>query len=47
MVLWELETCRVPFEGIDRKDLKKKLLDERVRPLIPDNTDEYLKRLIR
>jgi hypothetical protein len=42
MILWELETGKVPFLGLEKNDLKKKLLEVRQRPRIPKNTDENL-----
>ena len=39
MILWELETGKVPFQGLEAKDLRKKLLEDKVRPSIPQTTD--------
>jgi len=47
MILWELETGKVPFKGLETKDLRKKLLEDKVRPSIPAKTDDNLKLLIR
>mmetsp|Transcript_116734 Transcript_116734/g.162059 ORF Transcript_116734/g.162059 Transcript_116734/m.162059 type:complete len:81 (+) Transcript_116734:1270-1512(+) len=47
MLLWELETSKIPFEGLDQRALKTKLVDEKVRPKIPNDTSEKLKTLIR
>jgi serine/threonine protein kinase len=42
VLMWELETGNVPFEGIDDKTMKYMLLDQRLRPLIPENADKNL-----
>jgi len=42
-----LETGNIPFEGLDEKTMKYMLLDQKLRPLIPDNTDKGLSVLIR
>ncbi|CDW81984.1 protein kinase [Stylonychia lemnae] len=47
VLLWELETGNVPFEGLDEKTMRYMLLDQRLRPLIPENTDPLLSVLIR
>jgi serine/threonine protein kinase len=47
VLLWELETGNVPFEGLDDKTMKYMLLEQRLRPLIPETTDKALSILIR
>ena len=46
MILYELETGEIPFNGMQTRDIKKKLR-EQMRPLIPQNTDKRLANLIR
>lgn len=47
MLLWELETGSIPFEGLDEKTTKAMLLEQRLRPQIPETTDKNLTLLIR
>ena len=47
VLLWELETGNIPFEGLDDKTMRYMLLDQRLRPLIPESTDKSLSVLIR
>jgi len=47
MLLWELETGKIPFENLTVSDLKVKLLTERVRPWIPEIVCPKLALLIR
>lgn len=47
VLLWELETGNIPFEALDEKTMKYMLLDQKLRPLIPDHTDKSLSTLIR
>ena len=47
MILWELETGKVPFEGLDLKEIRQKLVDDKMRPQIPERTDKRLAFLIR
>lgn len=35
MLLWEIETGKIPFEGLSNKDLRNKLVEEKMRPQIP------------
>jgi hypothetical protein len=46
-LLWELETGNIPFEDLDEKTMKYMLLEQRLRPLIPEKTDKALSILIR
>ncbi len=39
MLLWEIETGCIPFEGLDLNELKELLLDQKLRPKIPEGTD--------
>lgn len=47
MILWELETGLVPFDGLDPREIRSKLVDEKMRPQIPMGTDKRLAFLIR
>jgi hypothetical protein len=47
MILYELETESVPFEGLELSEIRKKLTQESLRPGIAENTDKRLARLIR
>lgn len=47
MILYELETGEVPFDGLDLKEIRTKLVEERLRPQIFENTDSALATLIR
>jgi len=47
ILLWELETGMVPYEGLDDKQMKGLLLDQHMRPQIPEGTDKGLTILIR
>jgi serine/threonine protein kinase len=47
VLLWELESGNIPFEGLDEKTMRYMLLEQRLRPLIPENTDRALATLIR
>jgi serine/threonine protein kinase len=47
MLMWELETGKVPFEELTTEELKMKLLTERARPYIPDLVCSQLALLIR
>ena len=47
IILWELETGEIPFEGLELNVIKSKLVDERVRPFIREETDKALATLIR
>jgi serine/threonine protein kinase len=47
MMLWELETGNIPFEGLDEKTMKHMLLEKKLRPQIPEGTDPKLSLLIR
>lgn len=47
MLIWELETGDVPFEGLDVIQMRSMLLDKKLRPMIPENTDQNLSLLIR
>lgn len=47
VLLWELETGNIPFEGLDEKTMKYMLLDQKLRPLIPETVDKALSTLIR
>jgi len=47
VLLWELETTNIPFEGLDEKTMRYMLLDQKLRPLIPETTDRALSTLIR
>ena len=47
MILWELETGLVPFDGLDAREIRQKLVDEKMRPQIPKTTDKRLAFLVR
>lgn len=47
MLLWELETGSIPFDKLDDRTMKYMLLDQKLRPLIPESTDKGLTTLIR
>jgi serine/threonine protein kinase len=47
MILYELETGNAPFGGLDQKDVRVKVVYEKLRPQIPVTTDTKLSRLIR
>ncbi len=47
IILWEIETGKVPFEDLLEKQIKSKLLAERVRPWIPEQVCPNLSHLIR
>lgn len=47
MILWELETHSIPFDGVALKELKSILIDQKLRPKIPEDTDQKLSLLIR
>jgi serine/threonine protein kinase len=47
ILLWELETGLIPFEGLDEKAIKMLLLEQRLRPQIPADSDKTLTLLIR
>lgn len=47
IILWELETGEIPFEGLEHNEIKSKLVDERLRPQIRQETDQALATLIR
>lgn len=36
MMLWEIETGQVPFEGYDEKSIRTLLVVEKMRPKIPE-----------
>jgi hypothetical protein len=42
-----LETGSIPFEGLDEKTMRYMLNEQRLRPLIPEETDKPLSTLIR
>ena len=46
MILWELITNTVPFE-VKLNDIKTYVLEEKVRPEVPENIDQNLSSLIR
>ena len=46
MILWELVTNTVPFE-VKLNDIKTYVLEEKVRPEVPENIDQNLSSLIR
>ena len=39
IMLWEIETGQVPFEGYDDKSIRTLLVVEKMRPKIPDQTE--------
>lgn len=47
VILWELETAKVPFEDLDEEGIKSVLLEKKLRPSIPKETDSNLALLIR
>lgn len=47
VLLWEIESGSIPFEGLDEKTMRYMLLEQKLRPLIPENTDRALSTLIR
>jgi len=47
IILWELEKGQVPFDTLDDKVIRHMLLEERVRPMIPEGTDKALSTIIR
>jgi hypothetical protein len=48
VLLWEIESGNIPFEGLDEKTMRNMLLIQKLRPLIPaENTDRALSTLIR
>jgi hypothetical protein len=46
MIVWEVETGSVPYEGLDEKEVRR-MLEQKLRPMIPEGTDENLSLLIR
>ena len=46
MILWEIITCTVPFD-VKLAEIKKYVLEEKVRPEVPINIDKTLSTLIR
>ncbi|OHT06847.1 TKL family protein kinase [Tritrichomonas foetus] len=46
ILLWELLTCDVPYRGIPTEKLINKVLNDNLRPIIPENTPKRLERLI-
>ena len=42
VILWELETGNVPFESLDDKAMRFMLLEQKLRPQIPESTDKNL-----
>lgn len=47
MILWELETEEVPFEGLSVDEIRKKIVREKLRPFIGEKTNKELAILIR
>jgi serine/threonine protein kinase len=47
ILIWELETGQAPFKELYNKTMKYMLLEQRMRPLIPEDTDRNLSTLIR
>lgn len=47
MILYELETGNVPFAEQDDEGIRNILLEQKLRPLIPESTDKNLSLLIR
>jgi serine/threonine protein kinase len=47
MMLWEIETGQVPFEGYDDKSIRTLIVVEKMRPKIPEKTEKNLANLIR
>ena len=47
MLLWEIETECVPFEGVALDEVRDMILKQRLRPLIPKETQNELATLIR
>ena len=46
MILWEMITNTVPFD-VKLNEIKKYVLEEKVRPEVPTNIDKNLSTLIR
>ena len=47
VILWEIETGQVPFEGYDDKSIKNLIVIEKMRLKIPEYTETNLAKLIR
>jgi serine/threonine protein kinase len=47
MILWELETGNQPFTGKTKQEISHMLVDQQLRPMIPETTDKNLQILIR
>lgn len=47
MLLWEIETECIPFEGVTKDEVKDMIVKQRLRPLIPKETQQELTTLIR
>ena len=47
MIMWELETGSAPYEGLEEKEVRRMLIEQKLRPMIPEGTDEKLSLLIR
>ncbi len=47
VILWEIETGQVPFEGYDERAIKNLIVIEKMRPKIHEQTEANLARLIR
>jgi len=47
LILWEIETCSIPFKEMNDREIKEILVKQKLRPEIPKTTDENLSLLIR
>ena len=47
MIMWEVETGSAPYEGLEEKEVRRMLIEQKLRPMIPEGTDEKLSLLIR
>ena len=47
VLMWEIETGEVPFEGYEEKAIWNLLVEQKMRPRIPDKTETNLAALIR
>jgi serine/threonine protein kinase len=47
IILWEIETEQVPFEGMNELEVKNIVIDQSLRPQIPRTCDSNLAYLIR